>query len=56
LRTNFSATGSVQNDLEYTGVKYDLTATTNEGGAAKTMGWTSTTTLKSATLGKLNCT
>jgi len=56
MTTSFSATGTVQNDLEYTEVKYDLTATTGEGGAAKTMGWTTTTTFKSATKGKLNCT
>jgi hypothetical protein len=56
MTTQFSATGSVQNDMEYTGVNYDLTATTGEGGAAKTAGLTSTSTTKSATIGKLNCT
>jgi len=56
MTTSFSAAGNVQNDIEYTGVKNDLTATTGSGGAAKTMGWTMTTTVKSATAGKLNCT
>jgi hypothetical protein len=56
MTTSFSAAGTVQNDMEPTGVKYDLTATTGSGGAAKTMGWTSTTTVKSATKGKLICT
>jgi hypothetical protein len=52
----FSATGTVQDDLGYTGAKYDLTATTGEGGAAKTVGINATGTGKSAAQGKLNCT
>lgn len=50
------ASGNGQNDAEYTGVNYDLTATTGEGGAVKTMAMISTTTVKSATSGKLSCT
>jgi hypothetical protein len=53
---NFSATGTVQDDLEYTGTKYDFTATTGESGAAKTVGINATGTGKSATKGILNCT
>jgi hypothetical protein len=56
MTTSFAATGSVQNVMDYTGVKYDLTATTGEGGAAKTAGLTSTGTTTSETVGKLNCT
>lgn len=56
LVTKFAASGTVQDHTEYTGVKYDLTATTGEGGAAKTAGLTSTGTTKSATKGKLDCT
>jgi hypothetical protein len=55
MTTKFSATGSTQNDLEYTGVKYDLTATTS-GGSAKTAGLTSTGTTSQAKAGKLECT
>jgi hypothetical protein len=56
ITAKFAATGTVQEDLEYTGSKYDLTATTGEGGAAKTVGINATGTGKSATKGKLNCT
>jgi hypothetical protein len=56
LTLSFSATGNVQNHLEYTGVKYDLTATTGEAGAAKTASITTSGTGTSATAGKLNCT
>jgi hypothetical protein len=52
----FAASGAAQEHSTYTGVNYDLTATTGEGGTAKTAGLTSTFTLKSATQGKLNCT
>ena len=55
LTTAFTSTGSTQNHLEYTGVKYDLTATTS-GGSAVTAGLANTTTLKSATSGTLECT
>jgi hypothetical protein len=51
----FSATGSTQNHLSYTGVNYDLTAQTS-GGSKLTAGLTSTATLNSATAGKVNCT
>ncbi|HVD39307.1 MAG TPA: hypothetical protein VNC15_10790 [Solirubrobacterales bacterium] len=56
MTTSFAATGTVQNVMEYTGVKYDLTATTGAEGAAKTAGLNSTGTTKSSTTGKLNCT
>jgi hypothetical protein len=56
MTTKFSATGAVQNDLEYTGVKYNLTAKTGEGGAVKAAGLNGTDTVTSATTGKLNCT
>jgi hypothetical protein len=46
---------STQEDMTYTGVKYDLTAQT-EGGSAVTAGLTGTATLTSTTKGKLTCT
>jgi hypothetical protein len=55
MRVAFFATGSTQNDMEYTGVKYDLTATTG-GGAAKTAGLTAITTIEQASFGRLECT
>jgi hypothetical protein len=55
LATTFSATGSTQNDLEYTGAKYDLTGTTS-GGIAKTAGLTTTVTIEHTRVGKLECT
>ena len=55
LVTAFSATGSTQNHLEYTGVKYDLTAQTGSGSKV-TSGLTSTATLTSPTAGTLECT
>jgi hypothetical protein len=54
--TTFSATGSTQNDMEYTGAKYDLTATTGGGGTAKTAGLTTTITIELASSGRLECT
>jgi hypothetical protein len=56
LTFSFSSTGSTQNHMEYTGVKYDLTATTGSEGAAKTATINTTETVSSATAGKLNCT
>jgi hypothetical protein len=56
MTTAFSATGTIQNHLEYTGVKYDLTTTTGESGAAKTAGLTFSATTNAETLGRLNCT
>jgi hypothetical protein len=56
MTTKFAAVGTAQEHSTYTGVKYDLTATTGEGGAAKTAALTSTGTTKSETKGKLNCT
>jgi hypothetical protein len=56
MTTKFAAVGTVQEHSTYTGAKYDLTATTGEGGVAKTAGLNSTGTTKSATKGKLNCT
>jgi hypothetical protein len=50
-----SGGGSTQEYMTYTGVKHDLTMQT-EGEAAVTAGLTSTTTLNSATAGKLTCT
>jgi hypothetical protein len=55
LTVAFSATGSTQNHIEFTGVNYDLTAQTS-GGSKLTAGLTSTATLNSATAGKVNCT
>jgi len=56
MTTSFAATGTVQNVMEYTGVNYDLTATTGSEGAAKTAGLNSSGTTKSKTAGTLNCT
>ena len=56
MKIALSATGSTQSDMEYTGVKYDLTATTGESGTAKTAGLTATVTVELASAGKLECT
>jgi hypothetical protein len=50
------ATGSTQEHSIYTGVSFNLTTTTGEGGTSKSAGITATGTFKSATAGKLNCT
>jgi hypothetical protein len=55
LVTKFTATGSGQDHKTYTGAAYNLTSQTS-GGAVKNAGLVSTTTSKSATKGKLNCT
>jgi hypothetical protein len=56
MTINFAATGTSQDHKLYTGVNYDLTATTGEGGAAKTSAWTMLWHIESPTSGKLNCT
>jgi hypothetical protein len=56
MKVALSATGSTQSDMEYTGAKYDLTATTGESGTAKTAGLTATVTVELASAGKLECT
>jgi hypothetical protein len=56
MTTSFGASGTTQNHTLYTGVTYNLTATTGEGGAAKNAGLNSTGTTESPTVGKLNCT
>src|SRR5215213_345346 len=53
MKISLSAAGSTQSDMEYTGVKYDLTATTGESGTAKTAGLTATVTVELASTGKL---
>jgi hypothetical protein len=57
----FSATGSTQNHMEYTGDKYDLTSHTESSSGVTTnppvtAGLTSTVTLTSPTAGTLECT
>ena len=58
MKLSFSATGSTQNHLEYTGTKYDLIAKTGAGGTGepRTAGLNSTATLNANALGKLTCT
>jgi hypothetical protein len=60
LKVEFTATGSTQNHIEYTGTKYDLSADTEEkeGKTINTVtaGLTGATTLTSATSGTLECT
>jgi hypothetical protein len=56
MTTKFVAAGTVQEHNTYTGVTQTLTATTGEGGAAKTAGLTSTATVTSEKEGTLNCT
>jgi len=58
LGLSFSATGSTQNHLEYTGTKYDLIARTGAGGSgeAKTVSLNTTATLTANTAGTLTCT
>jgi hypothetical protein len=56
MTINFAATSGSQDHKLYTGVNYDLTATTGEGGAAKTAAWTTLWHIESTTSGKLNCT
>jgi hypothetical protein len=60
MEVKFESTGSTQNHIEYTGVKYDLSADTEnaEGTTINqvTSGLTGATTLNSATAGTLECT
>lgn len=56
MTTAFSASGGTQNDIEYTGVKHDLTSTTAGGGTAKTAGLTATVTIELASTGQFECT
>jgi len=56
LTVAFAASGTNQDHKLWTGVEYDLTATTGEGGSAKTAGLNSTGTVSSASKGKLVCT
>jgi hypothetical protein len=51
----FSATGTTQNHIAYTGVNYDLKAQTS-GGSLLTAGLTASGTLESSTAGKVTCT
>jgi hypothetical protein len=60
MEVKFEATGSTQNHIEYTGVKYDLQADTEnaagEISSTVTAGLQGTVTLTSATSGTLDCT
>jgi hypothetical protein len=61
LKVAFEAEGSTQKHLEYTGVKYDLSADTENSagettGANVTAALSGSVTLKSATAGTLECT
>jgi hypothetical protein len=56
MTIDFAASNNVQAHNNYTGVPHDLTATTGEGGAAKTAGLNTLTHTESPTLGTLNCT
>jgi hypothetical protein len=55
LSASFTATGTVQNHLSYTGTKYDLLSKTGEG-ANKTAAVVGSTTFTQTNAGKLNCT
>jgi hypothetical protein len=56
LKLSFTATGNTQTHNVYTGVSTDLTATTGEGGAARTAALVGTATNKQEKESKLNCT
>jgi hypothetical protein len=60
MKLSFEAEGSTQNHIEYTGVKYDLSADTEnaEGSTLNTVtaALQGSATLKSATVGTLECT
>jgi len=55
LGLSFSATGSTQNHLEYTGTKYDLVSRTG-AGESRTIGLNFAPTLTTNTAGTLTCT
>jgi hypothetical protein len=57
MSLSFSATGSTQNHLNYTGLPYDLIARTGgPGGAPRTAGFNASATLTTNTPGTLTCT
>jgi hypothetical protein len=56
MTINFAGTGTTQHHEVYTGVNYDLTATTGEGGASKTAALNTLAHTESLTAGTLNCT
>jgi hypothetical protein len=58
MKLSFSATGSTQNHLEYTGTKYDLIAKTGKGGTGepRTYSLNASWTLTTNAVGKLTCT
>jgi hypothetical protein len=56
MTINFAGSGNVQEHKLYTGVNYDLTTTTGEGGAAKTTAWNALWHIETTTAGTLNCT
>jgi hypothetical protein len=55
MKLSFSATSTTQNHEVYTGVNYDLTATTSDG-VPRTAALVGEVTNTRSTLGKLNCT
>jgi hypothetical protein len=55
LTESFTATGTVQNHLSYTGTKYDLLSKTGSG-ENRTAAWVGSVTNTQASAGKLNCT
>jgi len=58
MKLSFSATGSTQNHIEYTGTTYDLISRTGVGGTGepRTAGLNATATLTMNTAGTLTCT
>ncbi len=60
MKVSFESTGSTQNHIEYTGVKYDLSADTenSEGSTLNTVtaGLTGSAVIKQAAAGTLQCT
>jgi len=61
LVVSFASAGTTQNDLEYTGIKYDLVGNTENStgvtsGSPFTTGLNATMTFSSATEGTLSCT
>jgi len=53
---SFTASGSTQNHIAYTGKNYDLVARTGSSGSAPTSGINSGATLTANTTGRLTCT
>jgi hypothetical protein len=61
LSVSFASTGATQNDIEYTGTKYDLVGNTESStgattGSPSTQGLNANMTFKSNTEGTLSCT